>query len=362
MGRRLSLTVAIAVAGTLRLLNAPPAQSSAATSVIEDHAPTQTSSQSEFVVHSSLFFDNAFIAGQVINDSRMHPFDPAIVDRFVMDRATGQIMSSQSGLSFKRPYSSPSTTTPDIINIQPLAINIDSPAYSYFVTTISPYPSVLSAANRYGHSETVDFDSSGVFKTVPGVGEQQESVSPNTAKGGKSPFTYSYTKDKVSLNTGISWVNDLADSKGVSQAFQKAGFDGNTDKVPGVNFNLGASYQAFSLTGGYIRAFDKNAPIQPSFTGNESESGAWNSEIAYTTELLRKETVLAIGYQKASESMKLYLPEQRYVTKASMAIFDGTTLSLEYYRDNSYFVEDGGSNGDGYGVTTKIGFEFPAGR
>ena len=60
--------------------------------------------------------------------------------------------------------------------------------------------------------------------------------------------------------------------------------------------------------------------------------------------------------------MKLYLPEQRYVTKASMVIFDGTIFSLEYYRDRDYSVKNGGVNGDGYGIATKIGFEFQADR
>jgi hypothetical protein len=385
MVRRLCRTVALAVAGTLSLLNASLDQSGAALSALEDTAPAQTAAKnrkplskqaesragkqeeakiSEFVALGCLLLENACLADNVINN-RISAFDPAVIDWLVsanpMVRVTGPVNRSNDGLPFKSLFSTLSTTS-GIINIQPLAIGNVAPTPGNYIATRFPYPMVLWATNDSVPGETADFDSSSVFKTVSGFGEQQESGPSTTVKGGKSPFNYSYKKDKVSLNSGVSWINDLADSNGVSQAFQKAGFDGNTDKVPGVNVNLGASYQAFSLTGGYIRAFDRYAPNQPAFTGNESEPGAWTSEIAYTTELLRKETVLAVGYQKSSESMKLYLPEQRYITKASMAILDGTTLSLEYYRDKDYSVDDGGGNGDGYGVTTKIGFEFPAGR
>ena len=384
MVRRLYRT--FAVAGALSLLNAPlVAQSGTVPSVIEKNSHVlavarnrttvnkQTEDRvwkqegpqiSEFVALSYLLLDNAFISDIAI-DSRIRFFDPVVVDRFVsphaMDWATSHVKSGDRGLPFKRLFSTP-PITPDKINIQPLAIKKDSPVSDNFVTTRVPHPMVLSVNdNRYAPSEISDFESNGVFKTVSSPGELQGSAPNATVKGGKSPLSYSYKTDKLALNSGISWINDLADSRGVSQTFQKARFEGNADKVPGVNFNLGASYQAFSLTGGYIRAFDRYAPNQPSFTGNENaEPGAWSSEIAYTTELLRKETVLAVGYLKSSEAMRLYLPEQRYVTKASMAIFDGTTLSLEYYRDRDYSVKNGGVNGDGYGIATKIGFEFQA--
>ena len=375
----------VAVAGALSLLNASSVQAGTVPSVIEENTRVQTvvtnkttiNNQkegrgskherpqiSEFVALGSLLLDNALLPGNAI-DSRISAFDPAIVDRFVSTNAvawaSSPVKSGSIGRSFKSLFNPPSLTS-DRINIQPLTIRKDSPAFENFVATILPDSRVLSTGDRYAFDQLSSFASNNSLETVS-VSKELQGVAPiATVKAGKSPLSYSYKTDKVALNSGISWIKDLADSRGASQTFQKAGFEGDPDNVPGVTFNLGASYQALSLTGGYIRAIDRYAPNQPSFTGNETEPGAWSSEIAYTTELLRKETVLAVGYQKSSESMKLYLPEQRYVTKASMVIFDGTIFSLEYYRDSDYSVKNGGINGEGYGIATKIGFEFQADR
>jgi len=392
MVRRLYRTVALAVvAGTLSLLNALPAQSGTVTSVIENNSfaqpavanqravenKTAVNKQtggrtekrkgqhiSEFVALSYLILDDSFVPD--IFFTSISSLDPMVVDRTFGANAAGWPAGTLRSGHDRRPaknfFFSVLPITPATINIQPLAIGKACPAFGNFVTISVPHLRMLSFDDMFVPGETLDFADNSVFDTVTEPKEIRKNTPGNTAKSSKSPFSYSYKKDKMSLNTGISWINDLADFRGLSQTFQKAGFDSTADKVSGVNLNLGASYRAFSLTGGYIRALERYAPTQQSFTGNETEPGAWSSELAYATELLSKETVLAVGYQKSSESLRLYLPEQRYVTKASMAIFDGTTLSLEYYRDKDYSVENGGVNGDSYGFITKIGVEFQVDR
>ncbi len=187
---------------------------------------------------------------------------------------------------------------------------------------------------------------------------QQRKASGTTTKGSGSPFAYSYKTEGMALNAGISWISNIADTNGVAKAFEEAGFESSTDNLSGLNLNLGARYGAFTLTGGYIRALDTSPPAPLSLEDNQSDPIVWNGELAYTTEVLRRETVLAVGYQDSSESLKLYLPERRYITRASMVIFDKTTWTLEYYIDKDLAAEEAGINEDGYGVTTKIGFEF----
>jgi len=391
MVKRLYRTVALAiVAGTLSLLNALPAQSGTVTAVIENNSFAQPAVAkqsavenkmavnkqtdgrtekrkglqiSEFVALSCLILNDSFVPDIFTGISS---FDPMVVDRTfgvnVAGGFAGNLRGGHDGLPAKNLFISVPPITPGQINIQPLAVGKASPAFENFVTIRVPHPRILSFDDMFVPGEIPNFADNSVFKTVVEPNKIRKNTPENTVKGSNSPFSYSYKKDKMSLNTGISWINDLADSRGLSQTFQKAGFDSTTDKVSGVNLNLGASYRAFSLTGGYIRALERYAPAQQSFTGNEPEPGAWSSEFAYATELLSKETVLAVGYQKSSELLKLYLPEQRYVTRASMAIFDGTTLSLEYYRDKDYSVENGGINGDSYGFISKIGVEFQVDR
>jgi|GEM_PF-1093961 len=391
MVRRLYRTVALAVvAGTLSLLNALPAQSGTVTAVIENNSFAQPAVAnqravgnkmavnkqtdgrtekrkglqiSEFVALSCLILNDSFVPDIFTG---LSPFDPMVVGRTFGANAAGwpagTIRIGHDGRPAKNLFVSVSPLTPGTINIQPLAVGKAFPALENFFTISVPHLRILSFDDMFVPGETPNFSDNSVFNTVAEPKEIRKNTPENTAKSSKSPFSYSYKKDNMSLNTGISWINDLADFRGLSQTFQKAGFDSTADKVSGVNLNLGASYRAFSLTGGYIRALERYAPTQQSFTGNETEPGAWSSELAYATELLSKETVLAVGYQKSSDSLKLYLPEQRYVTRASVAIFDGTTLSLEYYRDKDYSVENGGVNGDSYGFITKIGVEFQVDR
>jgi len=172
-----------------------------------------------------------------------------------------------------------------------------------------------------------------------------------------SPFAYRYQRENMAVKAGFSWVEDLADTNPSPRPFKEAGLPLTADQVSVLNFNLGARYRAFSLNGGYTRALDRFAPAQLFPDEGRSEPGAWNSELAYTTELLRKETVLAVGYQKSSEALQAYLPEQRYSTKASVSLFERTTLSLEYYLDKEKGPDQrSGAEENGYGITTRIGF------
>ncbi|WP_028318652.1 LbtU family siderophore porin [Desulfobulbus elongatus] len=183
-----------------------------------------------------------------------------------------------------------------------------------------------------------------------------------SAGGGNSsrvPLAYRYAMDKkTSVNAGVTWIQDLGDATGMEPSLNEPGSDGSaTNRLPGVNLNLGASYKALTLTGGYIHALDNRTSTELALAGEESDPVAWSSELAYSTELLRRETTLAVGYQRSSEALHAYLPEERYRTRASVALSDSTVFSLEYYLDREDDMADNGDT-DGYGITTKIGFGF----
>jgi hypothetical protein len=193
-----------------------------------------------------------------------------------------------------------------------------------------------------------------------GKSEATELYAPS-AGGSASPFAYRYRMDKkTTVNAGVAWIKDLSDTQGLAPIEEATGYGAvSSEALSAVNFTLGASYRAFTLTGGYIRAVDpKIGPADLDLIGNQTEPVSWNSELAYSTELLRKETTLAVGYQRSSESLQLYLPEERWRTRAMVALFDSAILTLEYYQDREYSNKDGVLEEEGYGVTTKIGFSF----
>jgi len=156
-------------------------------------------------------------------------------------------------------------------------------------------------------------------------------------------------------------VNNIASSGGISDVLPTAA-NGETmlaENVSGLSLNLGGKYGPCSLITEYTTALDSFTPAElPYGAIDGAEPAAWNSELAYTTSLLTKETVFAIGYQKSWQAVALELPEQRYITSAAMNIFTGTTVTLEYFFDKDYAVSDGGTDNDGYGFTTRLAYAF----
>jgi hypothetical protein len=247
------------------------------------------------------------------------------------------------------------------IDIQPLDFNLG--AFHPFVGDLfapliaGPLTTTADAVS-FAQLSALGMDS---FVAAGNAESEATGVDSPLPGGSASPFAYRYKMDKkTSVNAGVAWIKDLADTQGLAPIEEATGYGAvSSEAVSAVNFTLGASYRAFTLTGGYIRAVDtKIGPADLDLIGNQTEPVSWNSELAYSTELLRKETTLAVGYQKSSASLQLYLPEERWRTKAMVALFDSATLTLEYYQDREYANKDGVLEEEGYGVTTKIGFSF----
>jgi len=177
--------------------------------------------------------------------------------------------------------------------------------------------------------------------------------------GESAPISYRYNMDQNSaFIAGVGYIYDIADTTGMSQAFAMAGYD-TSEKVGAVNLTLGYSYNAFTLTGGYIHAIENRESLAVfSASDQNNDPTAWSSQLAYSTRFLNRPTVFAVGYQKSSETLGHYLPEERYTTKASILLRGKTTLSLEYYQDREYSGVDDLGDDDAYGITTKLGFQF----
>lgn len=186
----------------------------------------------------------------------------------------------------------------------------------------------------------------------------------DSVNGFGASLAYSYEEDEKGFNAGIAWVSNIGDSATITD-WLESDDDGNKaeihsilDEVPGVSINLGGKYQAFSAIAEYVAALDSFDATELEFDGSGAKPKALNTEVAYTTSIANKETVFAIGYQKSWEAYALDLPEHRYITTASMNIFDGTTVMLEYYIDEFYDEDLGATDDSGYGFTTRLKYEF----
>ena len=207
------------------------------------------------------------------------------------------------------------------------------------------------------------YENNGVIANVFSYNGMREGGDPaeeenDSINGFGASFAYSYEQDEGGVNTGIGWVSNLADAGTITDYLEEKGIFAVADQAPGLSLNLGARYNAFALLTEYVTALDHFTLDELPYGVSEAEPSAWNSELAYTATIMDKETVFAVGYQKSWEASALELPEHRYLVAASIGLFEGTTLAFEYYYDKDYSISDGGTDNNGNGFTTRLGYEF----
>ena len=204
----------------------------------------------------------------------------------------------------------------------------------------------------------VGFERSGFYGSVYSYKGMNEIDSSDHIGGFGAMLNYGYQQDKISIDGGVSYVSNIADSGGISDVLDENGLEEIEDRVAGIGAHLVAGYGPFFFIGEYIQVMDAFEVSEISFDNDGAEPKAWNTELAYATELLGRTTVFAIGYQGTSEAVNLGLPESRFLGSASMIIFNGTALTLEYFYDNDYDEKDGGTGESGYAFTTQLAYEF----
>ncbi len=233
--------------------------------------------------------------------------------------------------------------------------------FGYFATNMlqDPLTQLLGEINVEGVTAGLElFGLTGEFFGYKGMQETGESES---LRGVGAALTYAWEQDETALNTGIAWVNNIADAEGIADVLSEGGIDTLASLVNGISIHLDAGHGPFAVIGEYTSALDSFASDELA-PEDGAESGAkpaaWNTELAYTTELLSRETVIAAGYQGSREAVALSLPEQRLIAAVSMEVVKNTHVSLEYYYDQDYAVGDGGTGEDGYGFTTRLAYAF----
>ncbi|MBI5556328.1 MAG: LbtU family siderophore porin [Deltaproteobacteria bacterium] len=164
--------------------------------------------------------------------------------------------------------------------------------------------------------------------------------------------------DMISLEMGIDYINNLADSDGLSDALASRGSDGIYDYAPGLGTHLQLSRGPFALFAEYIGVLDRFAVRELPYQGKGAKPEAWQLEASYTAQIMERETVFALGYQKTMEAANMGLPSDRYLTSATIALTSHLFLALEYVFDEDYREKEGGSGGEANMITTQLALEF----
>jgi hypothetical protein len=56
--------------------------------------------------------------------------------------------------------------------------------------------------------------------------------------------------------------------------------------------------------------------------------------------------------------VELGLPSSRYMGIGSMVVLPGTTVSIEYFHDDDYDLDEGGTGESADIITTQLAYEF----
>lgn len=184
---------------------------------------------------------------------------------------------------------------------------------------------------------------------------------------------YDYEEeDGLSFSVGAGIVNNLASAGGVRDAMPRSMTmwvgeeevvidveDAQLhDTIAGLNLHAGVGYAGFGALVEYTTALDDFDARDVEFQGAGAQPSALNTELAYTMDIAGHETVFALGFQKTWEALALEFPEFRYSAAVAVGLIDGLTLTLEGFIDKDYDEGDGGTGDDGYGVTTRLSYEF----
>ncbi|MGD9950391.1 MAG: LbtU family siderophore porin [Desulfobulbus sp.] len=284
-----------------------------------------------------------------------------ILDLQVADWATGKIVIDYDGDDDDRFYLDEANITLGKTENIPFFITtgkIYVPFGDFSTNMIQdPLPQTLGEINPKG--VIIGYEANGLTATVFSYNGLDEGDENNdTINGFGASLAYDYEQEDIGFNAGIAWVTNIGDSSTLTDVINDNGFNSVIDVVPGISVNVGGSYKSVSLIAEYIAAMDSFDALEVAYDAGGAEPKALSTELAYTTALMDKDTVFAIGYQRSWEAYALDLPEHRYIAAASMNVARGTSVTLEYYNDKFYDNDPDASQNSGYGFTTRLMYEF----
>lgn len=239
--------------------------------------------------------------------------------------------------------------------------------FGAFETNMVQDPLTLEIGEIGDYGVALSFLSNGFYGGVYGYNGMKETGSSETITGFGAEAGYELETETMNLRAGISWVNNIADSGGISDYLAESGIDTVQDHINGIGLHIIAGFGPVTIIGEYVQALDEFAEVSDMETdltalnagvAFSAEPAAWNTEIAYSTEILGKESIFAIGYQGTSEAADLGLPETRILAAASIVLLPGTALSMEYSYDTDYDVADGGTGKNASVIITQLAYEF----
>jgi hypothetical protein len=131
---------------------------------------------------------------------------------------------------------------------------------------------------------------------------------------------------------GASYISNIADSDGLTDALDEIGLDSVQDYVGGYDVYVHVGYAGLFVDGEYMTAADEFDPTEFASEGEGAQPAVWNIEVGYNLDW-GKELEIVLKYAGSDEAEALGFPEERYGICFNQEIFEPVILSLGYLYD-----------------------------
>jgi hypothetical protein len=161
--------------------------------------------------------------------------------------------------------------------------------------------------------------------------------------GADASFTFQSEPNELGLRIGASYLSNLADTDGISDALDATVGDKIEDFVAGWAAYFSATWKMLFLEAEYMSALDEfEAAELATEDGDGAQPAVWNIEAGFNYDWWRNLEV-AFKYAGSDEAEGLEIPATRFGVALNQEIFDHTILSVGYLNDK--FDEDIFDNG-----------------
>jgi len=248
----------------------------------------------------------------------------------------------------------------DVLPLYLMAGKMYVPFGDYTSNMISD-PLTLEVGETRESAVLVGFDINGLYGSVYAFNGDIEEADDddNHVDNFGASLGYAVENDTMTLDAGVSYINNLVDSDGLGDGFDEAVAEADElgevleldDYVGGFAAHFVAEFGNLNLIAEYVGAIDDIEYRVDGVKVEEDAIQSWNLEAGYTFVLLGNEMIVAAAYQ-GTDNAADFLPESRYMVCIGAGIFDYTSLALEFAHDE-YETDDEADI-----VTAQLAIEF----
>jgi hypothetical protein len=144
---------------------------------------------------------------------------------------------------------------------------------------------------------------------------------------------YGYEGSGLEIMAGGSYISNLADSDGLTDALLASGTNVVQDRIAGLAAYIHLGFAGYFLDAEYMTAVDDFRPSELStISGAGAEPSVWNLEGGYKFAWARS-LEIALKYAGSDETEGLGFPERRYGIVLNQEIFENVIGSLAFLHD-----------------------------